>query len=141
MSSRLLTMAPNRQMSHRRQSGVRFPYRPQKCGGNRTNRRVGRVGKNHPIPVQRPVFKDFSLTKKPTADSKSQASPSVFFNPWRDWFPFETVKDASIGNESGVFNIDSLRLTIDAKTGAGILSLIGNGFKSETITQRLTETP
>jgi hypothetical protein len=28
---------------------------------------------------QRPVFKDFFLTKRSTADSKSQASPPVFF--------------------------------------------------------------
>jgi hypothetical protein len=38
---------------------------------------------------QRPVFKEFSLTKRSTADKKSQALPSVFFTHGWDRIPPE----------------------------------------------------
>jgi hypothetical protein len=52
---------------------------------------------------QRPVFKDFSLTKRSTADRKSQALPPVFFTHGRDCILPEQYIHASIGNDSGEF--------------------------------------
>ena len=57
--------------------------------------------------VQRPEFKDFFLTKSPTADSKSHVLPPAFFSPMGGigsrLKQINNRSMVSIGNESGVF--------------------------------------
>jgi len=89
---------------------------------------------------QRPVFKDFFLTKRPAADRKSQASPSVFFTPeggiasrlnYIDMKPSVSKPARSKSERYG--------RSVDAEAGTGVSGMIG--FTAEIITQRLTEIP
>jgi len=56
-----------------------------------------------PTLVQRPVIKDFFLTKRQTADRKSQVLIPVFFTRERACIPLYSYESDRIGNEYGVF--------------------------------------
>jgi hypothetical protein len=59
-----------------------------------------------PKSGQRPVYKDFSLTKGSTADSKSQARRPMFFALGRDRIPFELIAHASIDIQSNGWGLN-----------------------------------
>ena len=106
--------------------------RPTKWRTHSANRHAAPVC-NRPTEFgQRPVFKDFFLTKRPTADRKSQAPPPVFFTPeggiasrlnYIDMKPSVTKPARSKLERNG--------LSVDAAAGTGISGMVG--FTAEII--------
>ena len=118
----------------------RFQDRPTTWRTNLVNRHSATV-RNRPTQFgQRPVFKDFFLTKRPTADRKSQAPPSVFFIPEGGIVSrLNYVEMKPSGTKPARSELERHGLSVEVAAGIGDLKTVD--YTAPIITQRLTEIP
>ena len=118
----------------------RFQDRPTTWRTHSANRHSATV-RNRPTQFgQRPVFKDFFLTKRPTADRKSQAPPSVFFIPEGGIVSrLNYVEMKPSGTKPARSELERHGLSVEVAAGIGDLKTVD--YAAPIITQRLTEIP
>ena len=139
MSSPLLAHHPTDGSRHRHAPRW-FTDRPTRWRTHGANRYSATVRDRPTEFGQRPVFKDFFLTKRPTADRKSQAPPSVFFIPEGgivSRLNFVEMKPSGTKPARSELKRDGLSVEVGAGTGA----LKTVDYAVPIITQRLTEIP
>ncbi len=117
-----------------------FQDKPTTCRTHSANQHSDPVC-NRPAEFgQRPVFKDFFLTKRPTADRKSQAPPSVFFVPEGGIVSRLNYVDMKpSGTKPARSELERHGLSVDAAAGTGVLKKVS--YTGPIITKRLTEIP